>query len=145
MKNILVTIDFDVNTSILLDCATNLAIAFNAKIWLMHIAPPNSNFVGYELGPQYIKVFKTNELKDEHIFLHATSKEIKLKGIDVEEILIQGPTIEMIIKESQKLEVDMIIAGHHTHGFLYNAFVGSVSTDIIKESKIPVLIIPLDK
>ena len=44
-------------------------------------------------------------------------------------------TIEMIIEESKKLNVDLIIAGHHKHGFFYNAFVGSVSAEIMKKSK----------
>jgi len=50
----------------------------------------------------------------------------------------------MIIEESKKLNIDLIIAGHHEHGFFYNAFVGSVSAQIIKKSKIPVLIVPLE-
>ena len=49
----------------------------------------------------------------------------------------------MIIEESKKLNADLIIAGHHEHGFFYNAFVESVSAEVIKKSKIPVLIVPL--
>ncbi len=144
MKNILVTVDFDIHTDILLDQAMDLARAFDSKIWLMHIASPDPEFVGYGVGPQYIRDFRASELRDEHIFLHKKSKEIKLQGIESEGLLIQGPTIEMIISESKKLSIDLIIAGHHDHGFLYNAFVGSVSSELIKQSKIPVLIIPLE-
>ena len=49
----------------------------------------------------------------------------------------------MIMEEAKKLNVDIIIAGHHEHNFFYKAFVGSVSGKIIKKSKIPVLIVPL--
>ena len=49
----------------------------------------------------------------------------------------------MIMEEAVKLKVDLIIAGHEEHNFLYKAFVGSVSRHIIEKSKIPVLIVPL--
>jgi nucleotide-binding universal stress UspA family protein len=59
-------------------------------------------------------------------------------------MLVQGATIEMIMEEAEKLKVDLIIAGHEEHNFLYKAFVGSVSRQIIRKSKIPVLIVPLE-
>ena len=76
--------------------------------------------------------------------LQKLSNELKEKGVTAEGLLVQGATIEMIMEESKKLNVDLIIAGHHEHSFLYNAFVGSISGQIVKKSKIPVLIIPLD-
>ena len=61
-----------------------------------------------------------------------------------EGLLVQGATVEMIINEAQKLNSELIITGHHDHNFIYKAFNGSVSDDIIKKSKIPVLLVPLD-
>jgi len=62
MKNILVTIDFDVQTTLLIDSAYKLANAFDSKIWLVHIAAPNPDFAGYEVGPQYIRDSRAHEL-----------------------------------------------------------------------------------
>lgn len=50
----------------------------------------------------------------------------------------------MIIQESKKLNIDLIITGHHKHNFLYNAFVGSVTRNIIELSKTPILIVPYE-
>jgi nucleotide-binding universal stress UspA family protein len=144
MKNILVTIEFDENVSLLIDKATELAQAFNSKIWLMHIAAPDPDFVGYETGPQYIRDGRASELRDEHRLLQKYANELNQKGIDAEGLLIQGVMIDAIIDESKKLNIDLIIAGHHEHGFIYNWFVDSVSTEIIKKSKIPVLMIPFE-
>lgn len=144
MKNILVTIDFDKNLDLLVDKAFELAEPFDSKIWLMHIAAPNPYFVGYEVGPKYIRDFRAEELRNEHRILEKHVNELQEKGISAEWIFVQGATIEMIINESKKLDIDLIIAGHNEHGFLYKAFVGSVSSQIIKLSKIPVLIVPLD-
>ncbi len=144
MKNILVTIDFDVKTTLLIDNAHKLAKAFDSKIWLVHIATPDPDFVGYEVGPQYIRDSRAHELREEHRQLQNYAKELNKEGIEAEGLLIQGATIEMIIQESKKLHVDLIIAGHHKHNFLYNAFIGSVSREIIEVSKIPILIIPYE-
>ena len=144
MKNILVTIDLKKNEKLLVDMAFQLAEAFNSKLWLIHIAAPNPDYVGFEIGPQYIRDFRASELRREHRLLEEYCSGLVAKGVDSEGILVQGGTIEMIIEESKKLNIDLIISGHHGHGFFYKAFVGSVSSQIIKKSKIPVLIIPFD-
>jgi nucleotide-binding universal stress UspA family protein len=144
MKNILVAIDFNENEALLIEKATQFAESFDSKLWLTHIAAPDPDFVGYDVGPQYIRDSRANELRKEHKMLQEYTNTIENKGIKAEGLLVQGATIEMIIAESKKLNVDLIIAGHLKHGFLYNALLGSVSAEIIKESKIPVLIVPLD-
>ncbi len=144
MKNILVTVDFDKNEELLIDKAFQLANAFGSKVWLMHIAAPDPDFAGYEAGPQSVRDSRAKELRKEHQLLQEYSNGLKNKGVDSEGLLVQGATIQMIIEESKKLNVDLIIAGHHEHGFFYKAFVQSVSSGIIKKSKIPVLIVPLE-
>ena len=144
MKNILVTIDFNKNEELLIDKAFQLAKAFGSKLWLMHIAAPDPDFVGYDVGPQYIRDSRATELSEEHKLLQEYANNLKTKGVQSEGLLVQGATIEMILEESKKLNVDLIIAGHHKHGFFYKAFVGSVSAEIIKKSNIPVLTVPLD-
>ncbi len=142
MKNILVAIEFDENDDLLIDKAFQMAKSFASKLWLIHIAAPEPDFVGYDVGPQYIRDSRADELKNEHKVLQKYTTDLKNKGVDAEGLLVQGATIEMILGESKKLHVDLIIAGYHEHGFMYKALIGSVSTMIIKESKIPVLIVP---
>ncbi len=142
MKNILVAIDFDENLDYLVKHAQRFGRAFDAKIWLMHVAAPDPEFVGYDVGPQYIRDSRADELRDEHKIIEKYTDQLHEQGCDAEGLLIQGATIEMIMEESKKLNVEMIIAGHHDRSFLYNAFVGSVSAQIMKNAKIPVLIIP---
>lgn len=144
MKNILVTLDFEEGETLLIEKAFQMANAFGSKLWLMHIAAPDPDFVGYDVGPEYIRDSRASELRKEHRQIQAYSKTLKKRGVESEGLLVQGATIEMIIKESKKLNVDLIIAGHHEHGFLYKAFVGSVSAEVVKKSQIPVLVVPLD-
>ena len=143
MKNILVSIDFNGNEQLLFDKAFQLAEQFDSKIWLIHIAAPDPDFVGYEVGPQNVRDSRASVLRKEHKQLQAYTDTLKKKGIKAEGLLVQGATIEMIMEECKKLNIDLIIAGHHEHNFLYRAFVGSVSGKIVKKSKIPVLIVPI--
>ncbi len=144
MKNILVSIDFNEQEDFLMDKAYEFAKAFNAKIWLVHIAAPDPDFVGYDVGPQYIRDARADDLRAEHKLLQDYAKLLEEKGVRAEGLLVQGATVEMLLKEAQKLNTDLIITSHHDHNFFYKAFIGSTSEEIIKESKIPVLMVPLD-
>lgn len=144
MKNILVSIDFNEQEKLLLDKALELGKAFDAKVWLVHIAAPEPEFVGYGVGPQYVRAMRASELREEHQLLQKYTEKLVSKGVESEALLVQGATVEMVIKEAQKLKADLIIAGHHDHNFLYKAFMESVSGGIIKKSKIPLLLVPLD-
>jgi len=144
MNNILVSIDFNEQEAFLMDKAYELGKAFDAKIWLLHIAAPDPDFVGYDVGPQYVRDTRAEDLHKEHQLLQDYAKQLELKGVKAEGLLVQGGTVEMILKEAKKLNTDLIITGHHDHNFLYKAFLGSVSEGIVKDSKIPVLLVPLD-
>ena len=143
MKNILVTLDFEENEKLLIDVATQFAQSFNSKLWLIHITAPDPDFVGYDAGPQYIRDNRAKEIKKEHRRLEDYCKALEKQGIDADGILLQGATTEMIMKKSEKLNIDLIITGHRNRGIFYKALLGSVTSQIIKKSKIPVLVIPL--
>lgn len=144
MKNILLGIDFHDKTEDLIQHSVDFAKKIGAKLWLLHVASPDPDFVGFEAGPQFIRDERAEKLWDEHKKLWKYTQNIEQQGVDADGLLIQGATIETILEESIKLNIDLIIAGYHEHNFLYNAFFGNTSIQIIKESKIPVLVIPLD-
>lgn len=143
MKNLLVAVDFDQRTNKLIDFAEKIALKFKAKVWIVHIAAPDPDFVGYEPGPQYIRDFRAGELKNEHKRLISWTEQLSKRGVESEALLIQGPTVKMILKEAQDLKADLLITGSHDHSFVYNAFVGSTALEIFKKSNIPLLTVPV--
>jgi len=143
MKNLLVALDMKPTDALLLAQASLLAEKCGSKIWMIHVASPDPDFVGFEMGPKYIRDFVADELRTEHRQLQAYATELKEKSLDAEGLLVQGPTIDMIEAEVKKLNIDLLILGSHKHSFLYEAFVGNTAVRIIKESSIPVLIVPL--
>lgn len=145
MNNILVAVELKTSDQQLVDKATQFAEKFNSKVWLIHIAAPDPDFMGYSVGPVYIRTMRANELRKEHIALQAMAKRIEAKSIEAEALLVQGPTLEMLKKEVDKLKIDLLVMGSHKHGFFYETWIGHTSVKAIKEVPIPVLIVPLDE
>lgn len=145
MKNILVTLEFEDQVDVLLEKASDIAAKFGAKLWLVHIASPEPDFIGYGTGPQYIRDTLAKDLREEHRTLQKYANEMEEKGIDAEGLLVQGSTVETIITESEKLNIDLIVIGHHKRGFLFNLFMDGTSESLIEQSNIPVLTIPLSE
>lgn len=143
MKNILVALDIKPSDALLLAQASALAEKFGAKIWMIHVAPPDPDFVGFEMGPRYIRDFVADELRTEHRQLQTYADEFQQKSLQAEGLLIQGPTVEMIASEIKKLSIDIAVLGSHRHSFLYETFVGNTAKQIIRQISIPVLIVPL--
>ena len=145
MKNILVPIDFEGPASyLLLGEAYKIAEKFNSKVWLIHVVTPDPEFVGYDVGPQYIRDARASELKKEHQLLKGYTDELHKKNIDAEGLLIFGSTVEMIQKEAVKLKIDLIIMGHHNHSAFYNALYGSTDLQVMENLNIPLLMVPMD-
>lgn len=145
MKNILATIGFYDNENLVMDKAFEIANAFKAKIWLLHVVAPEPEFVGFGVGPQYVRDSRALELRKERKLINQYAEDLRLKGVKAEGLLMKGSTIELIMKEAEKLSIDLIVTGHHDHNFVYKAFFGSVASGVINKTKIPVLLVPLEQ
>jgi len=144
-KNIIVAIDFNDAVGKLLAYAEEIALKFSSKVWIVHVAAPDPDFVGYEPGPQYIRDFRADELREEHKQLQDFSNMFLDKSIESAALLIQGSTVETVLKEAEKLHADLLIVGNHKHSFLHNLLSESVSLELLKNGNIPLLTIPIDE
>lgn len=144
MKNILVTIDFEKEANLLIETASEFAKKFDSKLWLLHVAAPDPDFVGYAAGPQNEIDFRTDELKGEFRIIEQYARQLSNTGIDVEALLVKGQTIGTILEKVESLNIDIVIIGHHKHSFFYKTFVGNTDAALINKSKVPVLLVPLE-
>lgn len=143
MKNLLIAIDFEEHFQQLIDKGIEIAEKFSSKIWLLHIVAPDPDFVGYGVGPQYIRDSKAEEMREEHRMLQDEAKRILDRGIEAEGLLIQGPTVETILEEAVKLKIDLIVIGRRDHGFFHKAIIGDTSSDVISGSDFSILVVPI--
>lgn len=139
---LLVGVDLSDSTQKVVVKAENLARRLSATVWLLHVAAPEPEFVGMDVGPQSVRNSMAKGLHGEHSQIHAISQRMRDAGIDATGLLVQGATIETILNEASKHDVDMIVLGSHGRGAVYRALVGSVSEGVLRKSARPVLLIP---
>ncbi|MEA5509679.1 universal stress protein [Crocosphaera sp. UHCC 0190] len=138
----LVAVDCSESTEKVVKKAEEMAQAFSAKLWLLHIAEPEPDFLGFDTGPQSVRDHVAKRFQAEHSQIQAIAEKLRNTGIDTTALLIQGSTVETILKEAAKLDVDMIIIGSHGRNPISEIFWGSVSKGVVSKSECPILIIP---
>ena len=139
---LLVAIDLASSSEKLLNEARKIAKALSAQVWLLHVAPPDPDFIGYEVGPQSVRDAIAKAFHEEHTELQEIADAWRDDGMEVTALLLQGITPEVILKEAEQLEIEQIIMGSHGHGAMYQLLVGSVSEEVIRHAICPVTIVP---
>jgi nucleotide-binding universal stress UspA family protein len=140
--NILVSLDISESTDKVVAKAEQLATLMSAKLYLIHVAEPEPDFVGYGVGPQTVRDSVSEELHKEHAHIQNIAEKLRQDGLDATGLLIQGSIAESILKQADKLEAEMIVMGSHGRGAVYNLLVGSVSQGVLHAAKCPVLVVP---
>jgi len=142
MKKILAAIDFSDVSDRVLDTAVASAKAHGAGLVLVHVAAPEPEFIGYEVGPVSERAARAEHLREEHRQLQAMAKRCQAAGVDATALLVPGYPAQQIIQESAEHEASMIVIGSHGHGAVYRLLVGSVSEGVIRHAPCPVLLVP---
>lgn len=142
MKRILIPVDFSPITETVTRVGATLARAFGGEIFLIHVAPPEPEFVTYEPGPPSVREAVAREISAGHRKLHEIDRALEAEGLKVTSLLIQGYTVEKILQEIDRLKIDLVVMGSHGHGALYHLLLGSVSEGVLRKSPVPVLVVP---
>jgi len=142
MRNIVVAIDFSPVSERVLQEVVALVRAEGGHLWLLHVAAPEPDFVGYDAGPQEERDHVARDLRDAHRRLQAMAKALRERGVESTALLVQGPTAQTILDEARKLEADLIAIGSHGRGIAYRALLGSISEAVLRRSEVPLLIVP---
>lgn len=141
-KNILALLDFSAVTEKVVTRAGDLALFYEAKCWLIHVATPDPEFVGYKVGPQYIRDHRAGVLAEEHHKMQGYKAQLLQKGIDCETLLVQGQINATIEAEIKKLDIQMVVLGSHGRSRIHNLFVGSVCEFMLRNATVPLMVIP---
>jgi nucleotide-binding universal stress UspA family protein len=142
---ILVAVDFSPVTDHVLRALGQIAKTPAAQVWLVHVAPPDPDFVGYDTGPDVVRSQVAAEHHDRHLKLQALAARARDAGVEATALLLQGPTVETIVAEADRLSAGMIVLGSHGHGRLYDMLVGSVAEGVVRASALPVLLVPANR
>lgn len=139
---LLVALDLSEPTDLIVGEAEKLAKVMSAQVWILHNAEPAPDVVEFRADPIAARDALAEKFHREHRQIQDIAKRLRKEGLEATALLVHGPTIETILKEASDLEVDMIVAGSHGHGAVYQLLLGSVSEGLLRKSRCPVLIVP---
>ena len=139
--SLLVALDFSAVSDGQLEIVSRLARP-NREIFLLHVAEPDPSFIGMEAGPHEVRDQVAREFQREHERLQAMAERLREAGHEATALLVQGPTVQTILKEAEKVGAEVIVVGSHGRGKLFDLVVGSVSAGVIRKAKVPVLVVP---
>lgn len=142
MKTIIVAVDFSCITPVLIDKAEEMARCYKARVYIIHVASPDPEFVGYKVGPVHERQSRVSELRNEKKELEKIAGRFRNSGIEAIPLLIQGATADLILEQMERMKADLLIMGTHGHGFAMSVFLGSTSHQVIKRAACPVLLVP---
>jgi nucleotide-binding universal stress UspA family protein len=142
---LLVCVDLSESTEIIVKKIEEIANALSAKVWLLHNAVPEPDFVEFKVDPLAARESLAKKFHVEHRQIQELANRMRKAGVDTTALLVHDATVEIILKEASELEVDMIVVGSHGRGAMYQLLVGSVSEGILHKSRLPVLVVPTHK
>jgi nucleotide-binding universal stress UspA family protein len=141
--SILVAVDLSPASKKVIEAAGKVAKLTGAAVYILHVAEPEPDFVGYDAGPEVVRTQVAQELRREHRDVQALAEKLRNDDIDATALLVRGPTVETTLKEADNLKAELIVVGTHGHGAVYDVLIGSYSAGIIRKSTLPVLVVPI--
>lgn len=142
MKKIILPVDFSDSSDKLVDYAVSFAKDVDAEILLIHVAATDIGFVIGDMGFQYFPEVEENEIKSELKELNRLEQRVIAQGVNCQHILKQGIAGDTILEFADENHADYIVVGSHGRSGVYDVFIGSLTKEITKKSKIPVLVVP---
>lgn len=142
MKVILAPVDFSETEERVVREAAVIAKQFDAELRLLHVAAPQADFVGCEIGPQPSSDAQPDTLREEHSALGRWRDGLIAEGVRCRAFLLAGRAVELILEQATEHSADMIVLGSHGRTAMYKTLVGSVAEAILRDAACPVLVIP---
>ncbi len=139
-KKILVPIDGSPLSEGVLDCASILAKNEGSEIAILCVAVnPISEFIFGD--PGLAKDFIDSQEKSTKEYLSKIESDLSKKGLKVTSLMRVGSVAETIIKTAEEIKADIIAMSTHARKPVAQFFLGSVAENVLRHSKIPVMLI----
>jgi nucleotide-binding universal stress UspA family protein len=135
MKHILVPIGSSENASNTLQYAIDLASEFEAEVFV---------FRAYKSISVTGTMMKMDEFMDREtkLYLKSLINSVDRKEVDIKIVAAKGETIESIRSINNEIGIDLIVLGPKSNSIKDEVLLGSTSGGIIKQTEIPVLVVP---
>lgn len=140
MFKILVPTDFSPNANLALEHAIRVANKLNGEVHALHVYHVETR-TGSFVSIQDI----VHQDREKEIAALLQKMESLLEGDALlSGHVVKGSAVDSIIKKADAIHADMIIMGTTGAGGMKKIFLGSTASNVINETKLPVLAIPMD-
>ncbi|MGP0174567.1 universal stress protein [Pseudomonas sp. NCHU5208] len=156
IRSILYATDLGLYASYVLQHALALTRSFNANLYVVHAVEPMGLFaesvLQTYLDDDTLKELRSNGLGTvmssiEQRVLEGFRDELGDAAQDLDQIravrVIQGDPPTVILEESQKLGVDLLVVGSHSHGAEMAVPLGRTASRLLQLSEVPVYLVPM--
>ncbi|OEK09641.1 universal stress protein UspA [Flavivirga aquatica] len=135
MKNILVPVGSSNNAISHLQYAVDFAQAVGAKLYVIQV---------YNVFTKAGTMIKIDEIieRESLQFLKDLVSKVDTKTVDVVVKTLKGGLVDTLELISKKIDIDLILVEPRTNSIKDEVFLGKTSGKIIKQTKIPALIVP---
>ena len=137
ITSILVPVDGSDHAQKALNYALNMAEKHDAKVEILTVVDE------VKMAPDWAREY-SEKLREqgEEVLARSFSKSVKQKpNIRISKCLAEGYASEEILKCAEKGHHDLIVMGSRGMGLVRSLFLGSVSSRVVNQSEIPVLIV----
>ena len=139
---ILACVDFSNDPLPVVHVAVELAASLHLPLCLFHVAAPDPDFVGYDVGPDSVRDNKARELKQERVELERMTEQVRDQGVEVDARMVMGATGATIADEIQKLGAKFVVVGQRDRSRIFELFTGSTADYLIHHAGCPVVVVP---
>lgn len=153
--HILVPVEDMLQSGEVLEYAAAVASRFNAGLSLLHVVHPTHPMstpmffgtgipadTGEEDALEVVHETEKENVAGARRSLAAKVRELKERGIEASARVVIGQAAESILHVSASEGIDLVVLGSSRRGALKRILSGDVVDEVIRNSKVPVLIIP---
>jgi len=140
MQKILVPTDFSANAFKAIAYAAEIAKVSGAQLHLLHVIEPSVNMVTMQTDSLNKEVIKNRTTQLSNTLKSASSVYPEIK---ITPSLIGGKVADSIINYSQKNGITLIVMGTKGAGGMKKFLIGTVASETVSKSRVPVLTIPV--
>ncbi|GBE18806.1 universal stress protein G [archaeon BMS3Abin16] len=129
-KRIVIALDLGEDPKRLTELIKEFMDERESKIYLIHV-------VDLDSAGAMAETLKS----DDEAALKNIAAGLSQKGLDVKTWVAVGSPVQEILAYADEVGAELIVVGAHNKGFASSIILGSVSKDVIKHSKLPVLVL----
>jgi nucleotide-binding universal stress UspA family protein len=142
MHKVLACIDLSASTDAVVACARKLTHP-SGELVVLHVAAPDPDFVGYDVGPPTVRDQVAKELRAEHRSVQALAATLSLGALTVTPLTVQGEVVQRILEHAARLQAELIVVGSKGRSALAELIMGSTVHGVLRAASVPVVVVPV--